>query len=151
MEQLRAWMLGVAACALLTSLAEQFTTGAARRCVRFIGGLLLALALLAPLRASRWDDLTVPDLRASREESERQLQAEYDAALRRGVEAELDARIAGRAAAYGCAVEAETEAAVENGVPEIVRVRLRGAYSPALEAYLTEELGIAKERLQWEE
>ena len=50
MTILRSWLLGVVACALLVSACEQLTDGGTmKKIVRFVGGMLLMLALLRPL------------------------------------------------------------------------------------------------------
>ena len=50
MTFLRSWLLSVTACAVLISIAQQLTNdGAMKKIVRFVGGMVLMLAMLRPL------------------------------------------------------------------------------------------------------
>lgn len=50
MTFLRSWLLSVTACAVLVSIVQQFTDGGAmKKIVRFVGGMVLMLAMLRPL------------------------------------------------------------------------------------------------------
>ena len=50
MTFLRSWLLSVTACAVLISIAQQLTNdGAMKKIVRFVGGMVLMLAMLLSL------------------------------------------------------------------------------------------------------
>ena len=154
---LRQWLLGVIACALVVSFAEQICPqGVARRVLRFAGGLLLLLAILSPLRGI---DRQFPGGELSNyRETIARLTPEYesvrDAALENGIAAELGTYIEDKAAAMGAQVRVEVEVDTRNGRLIPVRVRLYGA-RPAdyveqqLSAAITETLGIAREQQLW--
>lgn len=149
MAAIRQWLLGTAACALLVSAAAQICPeGTLRKLVRFTGALLLLLTMLRPLAG-----LTLPGLAWNAEryrkavaETERALASERENALRRGIAAQWEAYIEDKAKGMGADVKAEAELG-EDGAP--ARVTLRGTYSAAVEAFLSSELGIAKEKQVW--
>ena len=59
MSFLHEWLLGISACALLVSFAEQLPlTDAMRKIVRFTGGLLLILSILQPISGAELDGLS---------------------------------------------------------------------------------------------
>ena len=50
MTFLRSWLLSVTACAVLVSIVQQLTDGGTmKKIVRFVGGMVLMLAMLRPL------------------------------------------------------------------------------------------------------
>ena len=56
MTFLRSWLLSVTACAVLVSIVQQLTDGGAmKKIVRFVGGMVLMLAMLRPLLSLTFD------------------------------------------------------------------------------------------------
>lgn len=151
MTAIRQWLLGTVACAMLVSMAAQICPeGTIRKLIRFTGALLLLLTLLRPL-----EGISPPELawdaeryREAVAQTERTLALERENTLRRGIAAQWEAYIEDKAEGMGAQVRAEAELG-ENGAPE--RVTLHGAYSEAVAAFLSSELGIAKEKQIWNE
>ena len=148
---LRQWLLGVTACALLVSLSEQLCPeGAVRRAARFVGGLLILLAMLRPLSGAAVPEAgKPPDVREALARLEPELEQKRDRALSDGIAAGLDAYIEDKARAMGAEVRADVRLRVREGVPVPERVTLHGAYHEGLSALLETELGLAKEKQQW--
>ena len=150
MELLRQWMLGVVACAILVSVAQQLCPdGAMRNAVRFTGGLLLLLAMLRPAAglepaAAGWD---ADGYREAVARLNRELTEQRENAMERGIAEEWKAYIEDKAESLGAEISAEVEMGARTDVPE--RVTLRGAYDETLSDFLTAGLGIAKEDLTW--
>ncbi len=152
MAFVRQWLLGVVACALLVSVADQICPdGTTRKLVRFTGGLLLLLTMLLPLKRLQ-TEARATDADGYCEEVarlEQELSEERENTLRRGIASELEAYIEDKAEALGATVCAEAELETHGGVPLPERVTLRGAYSEALSEFLASELGVAKEKQVW--
>ena len=56
MTFLRSWLLSVTACAVLVSIVQQLTDdGTMKKIVRFVGGMVLMLAMLRPLLSLTFD------------------------------------------------------------------------------------------------
>lgn len=149
MEGLRQWLLGVAACAALVSMAWRLCPdGAARQVARFTGGLLILCALLRPLAA--WEPpegLRVgSDYRAAVARTRDALEREASGAFSDGIARRLEAYIEDKAGGLGADVRAEVTAD-SRGVP--VGVTLRGAYCAELADIIERELGVAKEKQVW--
>ena len=152
MTILRSWLLGVVACALLVSACEQLTDGGTmKKIVRFVGGMLLMLALLRPLLRI---DLTALAVNAGAyREAVAQLEEELDAQRQR----ELSARIAAQTGAYiedkaaslGASIRAVVTTEECGGIPLPVSVTLYGEENAEISAYIERELGIAKEDQLW--
>lgn len=152
MTYLRAWLMSVVASAVLVSIAEQLTDGAAmRRAVRFVGGLLLMLALLRPLLRLELalPELTPDDYRAAVETLERELSAQRSDALSSGIAGRTQAYIEDKADELGLSVRAEVSTREEEGVPVPAAVTLYGREDAALSALIARELGIAEEDQLW--
>ena len=152
MTILRSWLLGVVACALLVSACEQLTDGGTmKKIVRFVGGMLLMLALLRPLLRIDLTDLAVNA--GAYREAVAQLEEELGAQRQR----ELSARIAAQTGAYiedkahalGAEVTAEVTVREEDGAFIPDRAVLFGEENAELSALLTQELGIAPEKQEW--
>lgn len=151
MEFLRQWLLGAVACALLVSAAEQLCPrGSVRTVMRFVGGLLLMMALLRPLTRLRIPDAAwdTASYREAVTRAETSLALERENTLRRGIAAQWEAYIEDKAESLGAPVRVEAELG-ESGVP--ARVTVCGAYSEALSDFLASELGVAKENQLWSE
>lgn len=148
----RQWLLGVIACSMLVSLAEQICPeGGCRKIARFTGGLLLLLAMLRPLAEvdlprEAWN---AGGYREAVARLELELEAERENAFADGIAAKLDAYIEDKAESLGASVHAAVALRERGGVPVPERVTLRGTYSEALSAWIASELGIAKEKQEW--
>lgn len=152
MTYLRAWLMSVVASAVLVSIAEQLTDGAAmRRAVRFVGGLLLMLALLRPLLRLELalPELTPDDYRAAVETLERELSAQRSDALSSSIAGRTQAYIEDKADELGLAVRAVVALEEHDGVPLPESVTLYGRKNEVLGAYIARELGIAEEKQVW--
>ena len=133
MTFLRSWLLSVTACAVLVSIVQQLTDGGAmKKIVRFVGGMVLMLAMLRPLLSLTFDlpELDGGHYREAVEVLKQTLNAEQDSAL-------------------GDSVRAEVQTALHDGVPFPDSVTLYGENSAALGAYIVQELGIAEENQLW--
>ena len=133
MTFLRSWLLSVTACAVLVSIVQQLTDGGAmKKIVRFVGGMVLMLAMLRPLLSLTFDlpELDGGHYREAVEVLKETLNAEQDSSL-------------------GLSVRAEVQTALRDGVPFPDSVTLYGENSAALGAYIVQELGIAEENQLW--
>lgn len=152
MTLLRAWLLGVVACAVLVSIAELLTDGGTmRRIVRFTGGVVLLLALLRPLAQLDLSALgyDLPAGRGAAARLERELSAQRNAALASVIAERTAAYIEDKADEFGASVRAEVATEESGGVPLPASVTLYGRKNAALSAYIARELGIAEERQTW--
>lgn len=154
MQFLRQWLLGIVACALLVSFAEQLTpSGALRKLVRFTGGLLLMLCILQPVTQVDLTDITFDP--GAYEEAvaavRLELSDEYETALSDGIAERTGAYIEDKAASLGISVRASVQTAEANGTVLPVRVTLYGEPCAALSDWIAETLGIAKENQTWTE
>ena len=143
MTFLRSWLLSVTACAVLVSIVQQLTDGGTmKKIVRFVGGMVLMLAMLRPLLSLTFD---LPEVEALKET----LNAEQDSALGDSIAAQTQAYIEDKASSLGLSVRAEVQTALRDGVPFPDSVTLYGENSAALGAYIVQELGIAEENQLW--
>ena len=148
MTFLRSWLLSVTACAVLVSIVQQLTDGGAmKKIVRFVGGMVLMLAMLRPLLSLTFD---LPELDGGHyREAVEALNAEQDSALGDSIAAQTQAYIEDKASSLGLSVRAEVQTALRDGVPFPDSVTLYGENSAALGAYIVQELGIAEENQLW--
>ena len=154
MQFLRQWLLGIVACALLVSFAEQLTpSGALRKLVRFTGGLLLMLCILQPVTQVDLTDITFDP--GAYEEAvaavRLELSDEYETALSDGIAERTGAYIEDKAAQLGLTVRAVVETETVSDTPIPVAVTLYGEENAALADYIATQLGIAKEKQVWKE
>lgn len=152
MDALRKWLLGVIACAMLLSLAEQLCPeGSVKKIARFTGGLLLLLAMLHPLSTVELPEevWSAGGYREAVARLELELEAERENTFADGIAAELDAYIEDKAESLGADVRAAVTLTERGVVPTPESVTLRGTYSEALSSWITSELGIAKEKQEW--
>ena len=121
MTFLRSWLLSVTACAV---------GGTMKKIVRFVGGMVLMLAMLRPLLSLTFDlpELDGGHYREAVEALKETLNAEQDSAL-------------------GDSIAAQTQAYIEDKASSLVT--LYGENSAALGAYIVQELGIAEENQLW--
>ena len=152
MTILRSWLLGVVACALLVSACEQLTDGGTmKKIVRFVGGMLLMLALLRPLLRIDLTDLAV-NAGAYREavaQLEEELGAQRQRELSARIAAQTGAYIEDKAASLGASIRAVVTTEERGGVPLPASVTLYGEENAEIGAYIERELGIAKEDQLW--
>ena len=148
MTILRSWLLGVVACALLVSACEQLTDGGTmKKIVRFVGGMLLMLALLRPLLRLDLTDFAV-NAGAYREavaQLEEELGAQRQSELSARIATQTGAYIEDKAASLGASIRAVVTTEERGGVP----VTLYGEENAEIGAYIERELGIAKEDQRW--
>ena len=152
MDFLRAWLLGVIACAVLVSIAEQLCPeGAVRRVVHFTGGLLLLAVMLRPWAgaAAQLPGKWGAGYRVALEQADEELRAQQEKQLAHGIEEKLEAYIEDKAEDLDTPVRAELETQVRGGIAVPVGVTLHGAYSEELARWLEEDFGIAKEKQVW--
>ena len=152
MTILRSWLLGVVACALLVSACEQLTDGGTmKKIVRFVGGMLLMLALLRPLLRLDLTDLAV-NAGAYREavaQLEEELGAQRQRELSARIAAQTGAYIEDKAASLGASIRAVVTTEERGSVPLPASVTLYGEENAEISAYIERELGIAKEDQLW--
>ena len=152
MTILRSWLLGVVACALLVSACEQLTDGGTmKKIVRFVGGMLLMLALLRPLLRIDLTDLAVNDgaYREAVAQLEEELGAQRQYELSARIAAQTGAYIEDKAASLGASIRAVVITEERSGIPLPVSVTLYGEENAEISAYIERELGIAKEDQLW--
>ena len=152
MTFLRSWLLSVTACAVLVSIVQQLTDGGAmKKIMRFVGGMVLMLAMLRPLLSLTFDlpELDGGHYREAVEVLKETLNAEQDSALGDSIAAQTQAYIEDKAASLGLNVRAEVRTAIYDGVPLPDSATLYGEKNAALGAYIVQELGIAEENQLW--
>lgn len=96
MTFLRSWLLSVTACAVLVSIVQQLTDGGAmKKIVRFVGGMVLMLAMLRPLLSLTFDlpELDGGHYREAVEALKETLRAEQDSTLSDSIAARMQAYI----------------------------------------------------------
>lgn len=157
MTAIKSYLLRLILCGLLTSLAGALLQGKrAGRALRLCGGCLLILTALRPLLRVELGKL--PDLLTGLTQTQRAEEAKRknDALLRGLVEAQTAAWAEERASGLGLQVSASVTAReTEEGcfVPDAISLRgsASAAQREALNAILRGELGLAPEKLRWED
>ena len=152
MTFLRSWLLSVTACAVLVSIVQQLTDGGTmKKIVRFVGGMVLMLAMLRPLLSLTFDlpELDGGHYREAVEALKETLRAEQDSTLSDSIAAQTQTYIEDKAGELGLDVRAEVQTSLQGGVPLPDAVTLYGIKSAALGAYIAQELGIAEEKQLW--
>ena len=143
----RTWLTAVAAVSLLLSVVQYITPkGTLRDTASFIGGLLLLLVLLQPVRKAALPD----DVHMGLAEYEKQVETYRTKKLGTLIESEAEAYILDKAARMGLTVRIKvgTEENSE-GVPVPVSAELTGTPSRELSRWIEAELGIPVERQVW--
>ena len=152
MTFLRSWLLSVTACAILVSIAQQLTGGGTmKKIMRFVGGMVLMLAMLRPLLSLSFDFPVSgdADYREAVESLRLTLASAQNDALCDGIAEQTQAYIEDKAAQMGLSVLAEVQTTLCDGVPLPDSVTLYGEKSAALSARIAEDLGIAEEKQLW--
>lgn len=154
MNLLHRWLLGISACALLVSFAEQITpVGAVQKIVKFTGGLLLILCILQPISNTDLNELSI-DLTAYEEAVavlKTELSENRERELSDSIAERTQAYIEDKASALGLQVRAVVETECTDGVPFPKDVVLYGKEDKELSDFIAQELGIAKENQTWKE
>ena len=154
MSEVARYILSITGAAMLVAILQSIAgQGAMGQLVRMLGGIFLALTILAPLvhlelpDLSRWvEDMTLQgqDISADGEAMAADLRGDI-------ITQQVEAYILDKAAVHQADVSVEV-AVDEDGVP--VSVRLTGDVAPYAKARLSEmmeqELGMGKEAQQWE-
>ena len=153
LEAVGQWLTGITCAALIAALAERLTPpGPVRRVGRFTTGLVLLLAMLAPLPPLRGADLTraLAEYRLELEQYRLELEGETGEAMKTIIEEQCAAYIQDKADGLGvsCAAEVETEL-TEEGWPMPRRVTVSGPLTQGqleeLAALIEAELAVPAE------
>ncbi len=159
LDVLRDWIVGIAAAAFLTAIAQAVCPeGTVKRVTRMAGGLVLILAVVRPLLRVQPVDLT-------------QTQTQYDVMVQEETERAgragdrmVQQLIEEKTAAYiltevqtrklSLAVSVRAEASQDGSYPLPYSVRLRGSVSAAerasLSDWIDQTVGIPAARQKWE-
>jgi len=156
MGALREWIASVVMVTMLLSVSQNLIPeGSIKKIASFTGGLILLVALLQPVLGA---DLKRLDLHLKDYGTEiEMLQQE----LAEAGETQMQAIIAERTAAYisdkadtlglKIMVTVDTMEQGENDLPVPESVKIRGPWSEELAVYMENELGIPRERQDWNE
>lgn len=157
MTFLRTWLLGLAAAAVLTSLAQSLMPqGPVKKAGGLVCALVLLWAMLFPLTqgASLEPAQLAQDYLDQVEQQAKALQAQVQAQRKAVIEAELEAYILDKAAQQGispCQARVECRENREGVfVPETAWVSAPEQAWPALRRLLEEDLGIPAEGQTYE-
>ena len=153
MEQIRGWLAAVVAASILLSAAQaMIPPGAIRKISSLSGGLVLLIVLVQPLLHLNVSGLTLAAAKSSGEIQQKQEEwrADSQRELASLIESKTEAYILKEAKAQGlsCAVQV-TVKETESGIPSPTAVFLGCKFSPKLSEMLEQELGIPRERQEW--
>ena len=153
MGALREWLTAVVAVTMLLSVAQiLMPEGSIRKIGSFTGGLLLIAVLLQPVLGERLGDLelNLEDYAETIQDRQTELESVQSEALQAGIAGRTASYISDKAAELGLTVQVrvETEPGAD-GVPVPARAEVEGPWSAELSAYMTETLGIPRERQVW--
>lgn len=161
MGLLSSWIIGIVAASLLLAIAAAASPeGPVKRAVRFAGGLVLFVAILAPLKSADSLELAfyTQQYRADYEEYEQALIYENSVMVKEIIQDRTRTYILQKADSLGltCEVEVEMETPEGNGYPYPVGVTITASGATAeqkseLMRFLSAELGIASDRRIWRE
>lgn len=152
METVREWITSIVSVTMLLSVAQAIVPeGRIRGIFSFSGGLMLMVVLLQPiLDIDAGDMVFQPELyreqiQLRQEELEQASRTEWEAIIER----ETAAYILDKADTLGLEISAEVRAETgADGLP-VLSAELAGEPSEVLAEYLAEELGIPRERQEW--
>ena len=155
MAAVRAWLTAVVTVTLLLSVVQMLVPpGSLREIASLIGGLILLLVLVQPLRRVDPAALSL-DLSACRQAVE-QRQAELENAreeeLAALIRSETETYISDKADSMGLSIRVHVTVETDgSGLPVPVGVELTGPESEGLSRWLETELGLPAERQVWNE
>jgi len=156
MRDLAEYVVSIAAAALVCGIVGNLMPkGTAKEILKLVGGLFLTFTVIRPVA-----NIQIPDLSMAgesyREEAE-MAAAEGEemiyASIAGSIKQELEAYILDKAGSLGAEVDVQVELQECGYIPEAIHVD--GNASPharqALIRFLTEEMGILEEKIQWNE
>ena len=149
-----AYLIAVtAACMLAVMVDALVKSPPVRRVARLVGGLLILLTVLSPLVRLEARDLTEFVEGFAQDANPEAVQTDYREQWAERVRELLEQNIEQQAASMGLTLRAEVVVRIGE-CPEPESVTLHGAAAPeeqmALQVYLVQTLGFAKERVIWE-
>lgn len=151
-----AYLIAVTAACMLAVMADALVKSPpVRRVARLVGGLLILLTVLSPLVRLEARDFTefVEGFAQDADLNAEAVQTDYREQWAERVRELLEQNIEQQAASMGLTLRAEVVVRIGE-CPEPESVTLHGAVAPeeqmALQVYLVQTLGFAKERVIWE-
>lgn len=151
-----AYLIAVTAACMLAVMADALVKSPpVRRVARLVGGLLILLTVLSPLVRLEARDLTefVEGFAQDANLDAEAVQTDYRERWAERVRELLEQNIEQQAASMGLTLRAEVVVRIGE-CPEPESVTLHGSAAPeeqmALQVYLVQTLGFAKERVIWE-
>ncbi len=151
-----AYLIAVTAACMLAVMADALVKSPpVRRVARLVGGLLILLTVLSPLVRLEARDLSefVEGFAQDADLDAEAVQTDYREQWAERVRELLEQNIEQQAASMGLTLRAEVVVRIGE-YPEPESVTLHGAAAPeeqmALQVYLVQTLGFAKERVIWE-
>lgn len=151
-----AYLIAATAACMLAVMADALVKSPpVRRVARLVGGLLILLTVLSPLVRLEARDLTefVEGFAQDANLDAEAVQTDYREQWAERVRELLEQNIEQQAASMGLTLRAEVVVRIGE-CPEPESVTLHGAAAPeeqmALQVYLVQTLGFAKERVIWE-
>ena len=156
MDEIRQYIIGIVAAALLCGIATSFiheksVLGAS---VKFIAGLLMVLSVIQPWTTISLNELTnwKSDIMTDGREFVSAGKESADEVYRASIKARLASYIQDEAKTLGAEISAEIILS-QDDIPVPERVILQGDISPhgkkTIESVLTERLGISREEQIW--
>lgn len=155
MDAVRGYLISlVAACMICAVSTALVKNGRMHKIVRFLGGILIALAAVTPLLSLRLDDLTGYLAEFDREYSldVEGIEETTQSLLRKHIKQTAQTYIESKAEKLGASIQAEVT--LDDGeYPKPIAARITGTLTPeqlaALSQYMTEALGIAQTAQEW--
>ena len=151
-----AYLIAVTAACMLAVMADALVKSPpVRRVARLVGGLLILLTVLSPLVRLEARDLTefVEGFAQDADLNAEAVQTDYREQWAERVRELLEQNIEQQAVSMGLTLRAEVVVRIGE-CPEPESVTLHGTAAPeeqmALQVYLVQTLGFAKERVIWE-
>ena len=153
MGALREWLTAVVTVTMLLSVAQMLMPeGTIRKIGSFTGGLLLIAVLLQPVLKDRLGELELDleDYAETIQDRQSELESAQSDALQAGIEKRVASYISDKAAELGLTVQVRVKTELrDDGVPMPVQAEIDGPWSTELSDYMTETLGISRERQVW--
>ena len=153
MGALREWLTAVVTVTMLLSVAQMLMPeGTIRKIGSFTGGLLLIAVLLQPVLKDRLGELELDleDYAETIQNRQSELESAQSDALQAGIEKRVASYISDKASELGLTVQVRVKTELrDDGVPMPVQAEIEGPWSTELSDYMTETLGISRERQVW--